>query len=68
MSRQYATYLCDGGPHVLRTPYPECGNAGAHAQCPAGYGAWWGWVEEVSKTHRPAQCPECRYWVMLTPK
>jgi len=64
----YVTYVCDGGPHDMRVPYPECPNAAKHAPSPIGYIAWHEWMAETSKTHRQERCPDCGYWVIVVPK
>jgi hypothetical protein len=62
------TFICDGGPHTMHVPYPDCTNAAEHAPCPIGYVAWHEWAEATMKTHNQRRCKDCGYWVICEPK
>lgn len=62
------TFICDGGPHTLHIPYPDCPKAVQHTPCPVGYGAWHEWAETMMKTHTQQRCAECGYWTICVPK
>ena len=45
-----------------------CPNKTNHTHGPFGYAAWHEWAEKMAETHVQEQCPECRFWVIWTPK
>lgn len=64
MKRGKPIYLCDGGPHDLVAPNPECPNASAHEPHPMGYVAHCEWADQKLKTHKQKQCSGCGSWLI----
>ena len=52
-----------------KAPAEPCPSGELHAEGqPSGYLAWHNWVEQMSATHDQQQCPDCKLWVIWSPK
>lgn len=46
----------------------KCRNEHNHTPEPKTYPEWFGWAAEMHKTHEQTRCPECRKFVIWTPR
>lgn len=64
----YKIYLCGDDDGRLVVPNPECPNAAEHTPMPPGYVERFEWANELKKTHRQVQCPECHLYNIWIPR
>lgn len=55
----------------MRSCFQQCPSQQNHTVEPMldhDYLGWHRWAEEMSKTHKQTQCPDCQKWAIWIPK